>query len=271
MLREVITAMVLGFAAPASVFAQGPDKPLVGHVIRLGFGADANALSREASVRTFNRFKQIKGPALIVVGRDVSVADGFEYAQITTFQRETDWRNYFYDPIHVAADREAETLNAISRGASFDIFPDYRPAEAAALVRINSDRAERFRLNDDRPTSPPVPDRPQDQAWPFGNAFFYVVRFSGAPMMTFDRLMNAAQDQVVSGRMLGGAQPDKANYGAVIRFADETAWRDFARSPAMMEARAAGLYREGSYQAFFVIDPVNDALAERLRAGLTEG
>ncbi|MCX5579618.1 hypothetical protein [Kaistia terrae] len=164
-------------------------------------------------------------------------------------------------------------MKAISRGASFDIFPSYEPAEAERIIKINSDRTERFRRDDDRPTSPPVPDRPEDQVWPFGDAIFYVARFSGSPdTEAFSALVDAAGDQVVApDRLLGGPQRDQVNYGAVIRFANEDAWRAFAASPAMKKARDAGLYRDGAHQAFFVTDPANDALAGRLRAALAGG
>lgn len=270
-------SIVLGLAAAmASGAGRAAETLLVGHVIRLGFAAGVSAEVRAAHIRTFNRFKQTKGPKLVVVGRDVSADGGFEFAQVTTFADEAGYRQYFYDPIHLAADREAETLKAVSRGASFDVFPRYVPSEAERVRAINTDRAARFKANDDRPTSPPVPDRPQDQRWPFGRTFFYIARFgftadaTQSDVAQFDALVHQAGRRIViSGRETGAPTPGQVGYALVARFAGEGDWQGFAGSPAMRNARQKGLLAAGRQQAFFVIDPADDPLAQRLRAALT--
>lgn len=272
--RRILALSIAASLAPSAGWSA--EGLLVSHVIRLGFAPGVTGEVRAAHIRTFNRFKQTRGPRLVIVGRDVSADGAFEFAQITTFADEAGYREYFYDPIHLAADREAETLKAISRGASFDIFPRYVAAEAARLQAINAGRAARFKANDDRPTAPPVADRPQDQVWRFGGAFFYVLRVgfgAGDPASqraAFQALVQQAGSRaVVSGQESGAPSPAQTGHAMVVKFASERDWDDFAASRAMHTARDSGLFAPGRHLAFFVIDPAADALAQKLKTALS--
>jgi hypothetical protein len=243
-------------------------------VIRLGISRDISPELRAQTIRTFNRFKQIKAPRLMIVGRDVAVGGSeFEYAQISTFTTEARYREYFYDPIHLAADREAETLHAINRGQSFDIYPQWTDDLATRLKAVNSARTARYQAHDDRPTTPPIADRPQDQRWTFGKAFFYVGHFSlpqAAPasderVQAFMALRERVLPQTVAaGRATSSVPLGQQSDALILRLGDETAYEGLRAVDAWRRAHTAGLFSPEVHSAFFVMDPDDEALASRM-------
>ena len=136
--------------------------PLAAHLLRLGFDPAIAAETRAQIIRTTNRFKQIPGPRLFVVGLDVSAKRDFDIAQISLFDDNQAFRDYFFHPIHLAADREAETVTGVSRGVSFDVLPHYTTPLAAHLRKMVENRSPPVGTPDSRPSTPPVPDREGD-------------------------------------------------------------------------------------------------------------
>jgi hypothetical protein len=257
--------------------AKSPE-PLAAHVIRLGITHDITAALRAQTIRTFNRFKQIKAPRLMIVGRDVASGNNeFEYAQISTFTTEAEYREYFYDPIHLAADREAETLHAINRGQSFDIYPHWTDDLTARLKAMNSERTARYQANDDRPATPPVMDRPRDQRWAFGKTFFYVGHFSlpkDAPSSDERvRAFNALREQVLTqtvaaGRATRSVPLGQRSYALILRLGDELSYDRLTSTDGWRRAHTTGLFAPEIHSAFFVMDPDDEVLASRMAQGL---
>lgn len=268
--------MILAAAASAwsSISAAKGEEVVAAHVIRLSLAKDISPELRAQYIRTSNRFRQIRAPHLMVVGRDVTVgADEFEYSQISTFTSVSKYRDYFYDPIHLAADREADTLHGINRGESFDILPHWTDSLSGRLSAIKSERTARYQVHDDRPTSPPVADRPEDQHWKFGRAFFYVAHFNlPSTPDALTRAYSAVHERtrshaVAAGRDTLNAAEGKEGYALIVRLESEAAYQNLTSDNQWKAARAAGLFSPQVYQGWFVIDPDDLDLASRLRAG----
>ena len=272
--RELILAAAA--ATWSGISAAKEQEIVAAHVIRLGFAKDISPELRAHHLLTFNRFKQIKAPRLMVVGRNVAIgSDEFEYAQISTFASESKYREYFYDPIHLEADREADsdTMHSVNRGESFDVYPHWTESLAARLSAMKNERTARYQARDDRPTSPPVADRPQDQHWNFGRAFFYAAQFRLASTPdALTRAYSAVRERtrhhvVAAGRDTLSAPQGKESYGLIVRMESEAAYQNFKSGNDWKAAHAAGLFSPEIYRGWFVIAPADLDLASRLRAG----
>jgi len=104
-----LSRLLLGFvlsAIGAQSIAEHPAP--IAHILRLRLPDGASQSDRAAAFVTANRFKQIRSTSFFVVGRDVSAADNIALVQISTFTDEQRYRDYFYDPIHLAVDRAGD-------------------------------------------------------------------------------------------------------------------------------------------------------------------
>jgi uncharacterized protein (DUF1330 family) len=245
--------------------------PLVAHLLRLGFDPAIAAETRAQITRTTNRFKQIHGPRLFVVGLDVSAKREFDLAQISLFSDEKTFRDYFFDPIHLAADREAESVTGVKRGASFDVLSHYTTALAAHLREMVEHRSPAAGAPDSRPSAPPVPDREVDQRWSHGKSIFFVARFglpdnSANAQRAFDRIVKSAGSNLLAAGGATKAPNASLNArGMVARFDGLDAYRGFASGAPYQEARQSQLFANGASDTYCVIDPADHTLADPLR------
>ena len=213
------------------------------------------------------------------MGRDIAQAGETQYdwTQVSLFNSEKSYYDYFYAPIHLAADREAYDSKE-KPFASISSFDTVRGDAGlpARLNQIGADRDAKFKANDTRPTSPPVPDRPEDQKWNHGSTIFRIVRLDLSSMTDDQKKARfAAQErfkeikgvqQVFYG---ANAKPNPANpytHAVLVAVAGIEGYKSYLGDPLHDQERAAGklLPREAVLH-FDVLDPNDDALAERVR------
>jgi hypothetical protein len=262
--------------------ARAAAAPTIMHVIRIQLAPGISPALRARLLASVNRFKQIHAPSEFIVGQDVTDdADShFDRTQISFLKGERPFYDYFNDPIHLAADREASstTENAFAAVSSFDALNGGDASLLGRLNKILSDRDAKYRANDTRPTSPPVPDRPEDQKWNHGSEIFRVVRLdlSGlSDKQKTQRLATLEHCRAIKGVKsvfigINNTQrnpQDRFTHDAFMAFENEKAYERYLAGPLHdSEQRADALLAKGSVQRFDVIDPQDDALAARLKA-----
>jgi hypothetical protein len=266
-----------GFAGRIS--AAGLDDAIVMHIIRIQFAQGISPELRDREIASINRFKQIHVPEEYIVGRDLAQAGDTQYdwTQVSLFNSEEAYHDYFYAPIHLAADREAYDSKD-KPFASIGSFDTVRGDSGlpARLTKIGADRTAKFKANDTRPTSPPVPDRPEDLKWNHGRSIYRVVRLNLSSMSEdqkkarLDAMEKCKKiqgvEQVYYGANVQRSPDDHYTHAMFIALAGEDAYKNYLASPLHDEERKAGgqLARE-NVSHFDVIDPNNSALADRLR------
>ncbi len=257
----------------------------IAHILRAQISeGDGQEISASAYVIA-NRFKQIRAPSLFIVGRDVSTAPGVGLVQISGFADEHRFRDYFYDPIHVAIDRAGEERRRTApagpsrRWESFDILGPYSPAAAERLLAVYTERNARFARVDDRPTEPPVADRPEDQSWGFGKRLFWTVErpdasdpLSRSAADALDILVNSNLCTVlIDGTEVRKNPTDQKRCSTILSFADpETLFAALAL-PATARAAHDGAFAPDRFHSFFAIDPEDAGLAAQLHELLQSG
>jgi hypothetical protein len=270
--------MVMGALALPNLSWAAPDRAKICHIIRLKFDPGISAEKRAQMVKTIHRFKQIHAPIEMVVGKDLPIIgnDTYDYAQISMFDSQKAFYNYFYDPIHLAADREA-VGGGFSAISSFDTVPIKDADTRTELNKIMADRTAKFKANDTRPTSPPVADRPQDQKWNYGTTIFRVARadYSGLnPEQIKERIAAIDRLREIKGvkQLFWGAAtnrtPSDRNFThmVLVSLENEEAYHSFIPDPIhQAERNAGGKLPPEKIDVFDVFDPNDEALAERLK------
>ena len=271
-------AMAMGaMALPSFNWAATVDAKIC-HIIRVKFDPAISAERRAQIVATMNRFKQISAPLEMVVGRDLAVIgnDSYDYSQISMFDSQKAYYDYFYAPIHLAADREVVNGGFVGT-SSFDTVPVHDADELTQLNRIMLDRAAKYKANDTRPTSPPVADRPQDQKWNFGSTIFRVARadFSGMnEQQKIERFAAIERLRTIEGvkQVFWGATTRRnltdrnLTHMVLVSLENEEAYRRYMPHPIHeAERQAGGKLPPTSIAVFDVFDPLDKGLAERLK------
>jgi Stress responsive A/B Barrel Domain len=274
---STVTAAVM--AIPDWGRADAAD-PLVVHIIRLQLAPGISAPMRAQVTASVNRFKQIHATTKMIVGRDVTPEGSphFDLTQISLLKGVKGYHDYFYDPIHLAADREAYSATEKVFGAvtSFDTVSGGNAGFPAKLKEVTSGRDAKYKANDTRPTSPPVPDRAEDLRWNYGSRIFHVVRMNLSAMNDAQRAARFAAvercktisgvEQVVFGANANPNESDHFTHAMFVALASEDAYRNYLSAPLHRAQReAGGALPPGGGQWFDVTDPMNDGLAERLK------
>jgi hypothetical protein len=281
--RNFLTVSSAGLAFTGltrNLFAAASSDLTVVHIIRIQFAPGISPELRARMLATINRFKQIHAPSQFIVGRDLAKSGTPQYdeTQISFFKSEKTYYDYFYDPIHLAADRQAydsgeKPFESIS---SFDTIHGGDADLPQRLSKTLSDREAQFKTNDTRPTSPPVPDRPEDQKWNHGTTIFRVVRLDLSSMTDDQKKARfAAQERFkeIKGvqQVLYGANPrrstaDPYTHAVLVALASEEAYKVYLGDPIHGQERVAGkLLPREAVLSFDVIDPNDAGLVERLR------
>ena len=204
----------------------------------------------------------------------------FDRTQISFLKDEQSFYDYFNDPIHLAADREATSTRepAFAGVSSFDAVHGTDDALLGRLNKILSDRDAKYRANDTRPTAPPVTDRPQDQHWNHGTKIFSILRLDLTDLsdqQKTDRLAALQRIQTIKGvnELFIGTNNrqrdphDRFTHDVFMAFDDEHAYERYLVDPLhAVEQRADAELAKGSVLRFDVIDPQDEALASRLTA-----
>jgi len=273
-----------GLLSPVT-FAAGsaPAEAPIAHILRAQI-SDGQEIDASAFV-TANRFKQILSPSLFIVGRDVSTAEGAGLVQISLFADEHRFRDYFYDPIHLAIDRAGEERRRTAptgpgrRWESFDILGPYSPDAAQRLLGVYAERNARFARHDDRPTAQPVADRPEDQSWGFGKRLFWIVErpeagdpLSRSAAQALDLLIASGFCTIlVDGTEVRKTQTEGKRRSTILGFADPQTLSDALALPAMAGAAQDGALAPERFHSFFAIDPAESRLAVQLGHLLRRG
>jgi Stress responsive A/B Barrel Domain len=273
------TVAVGAMALPGFSWAAS-DTPTMLHIIRIQMAPDVSPKLRAQIYTTMNRFKQIHSPSKFIVGRDITPEGEQHYdrTQISFLEGEKNFHDYFYDPIHLAADREAYDTKEkpFASIASFDTVKGGDDALPERLGKVMSDRTAKYNANDTRPTSPPVPDRPEDQRWNYGKNIFRVVRlnFSGmSEAQKAERFAALERCKEIKGvkQFFWGANAhpgstDHFTHGMFVALESEEAYHHYLADPIHIAERDAGGRVTPPNMLFFdVIDPLDDGLAERLK------
>lgn len=249
---------------------------LICHVIRLKLSTRLSTSQRGQILATIHRFKQIKSPSKIIVGRDIAQpgTEQYDFAQISLFPDETTYYEYFYDPIHLAADREAAAME-FERATAFDTLQGGDEELASRLEKIQVERDAKFKQNDTRPVSPPAPDRLEDRRWSEGHAIYRMVRFdlSGLdPERRAEQLLAMGRCRdiqgtrlMVVGRNSTRNPADHYTHAMLVALEDEEAYGKYLAHPLRDKAEGigsqAGVIRT---LAFVVVDPHDIGLQARL-------
>ena len=250
------------------------------HIIRIQFEPGISPQLRAKLTATINRFKQIHIPDKFIVGRDLAEpgATAYDRAQISFLGSEKAFHDYFYAPIHLAADREAydSKEKAFASISSFDTIHGGDAALPTRLSKIMADREAKFKANDTRPTSPPAPDRPEDQKWNYGHTIFRIVRLDLSSMADDQKKARFAAmekcrqiqgvQQVFYGENTQRNAGDRFTHTMFVALASEEAYRTYLTSPIHDQERVSGkqLPKEAVLH-FDVLDPNDEELAGRVR------
>ena len=257
----------------------------IAHVLRAQISDGSSQVVGASAFVTANRFKQIRSPSLFVVGRDVSIEEGVGLVQISFFADEHRFRDYFYDPIHLAIDRAGEERrrNAPAgpsrRWESFDILGPYSPPAAQRLLAVYTERAARFASQDDRPTEQPVPDRPEDQSWGFGKHLFWTDerpaasdKLSRSAAQALDVLVSSGLCIVlIDGTEVRKNPADEARRSTILSFTDPRSLYAALTLPPIARAAHDGALAPERFHSFFAIDPDDAILASQLKDLLRRG
>jgi hypothetical protein len=250
------------------------------HIIRIRFAPGISNELRAQMMRSVNRFKQIKAASKLIAGRDIAPQSQEQYdvTQIAMLDSVDAYRRYFYDPIHLAADREAYSAPG-KPFAGFSSFDTITGAGSSAqqLRRIAAERDAKFKANDTRPKTPPVADRPQDQRWNESEHIYHVVRLnlkSLNDVQLRERLDAIARmraikgvSQLFIGELANPADTEPFTHTLLINLESVDAYEQYLADPLhRAQLAAGGTLPPHSAEQFDVIDPMNSALAERLRA-----
>jgi Stress responsive A/B Barrel Domain len=279
--RDLVCGMAGSFALlPQFGWSAAATDATIMHVIRIKLGDNVDPALRRQLMASVHRFKQIRGPRAFVVGRDLAPAGApsYDVAQLSLLQGAPGYRSYFYDPIHLAADREAQDAkpNPFAGVSSFDTVSGGDAALGEQLQKIGTDRDAQFRANDTRPTSPPVPDRAADMKWEHGARIYHVLRFNLAAMSPAQRterfaaIQRCAQikgvEQLVSGANVSRSPADRYTHAMLVVLENPDAYGRFLKDPLFQAEKAAGgVLASGNVEWFDIIDPAVDGLGERLR------
>jgi Stress responsive A/B Barrel Domain len=250
------------------------------HIIRIRFAPGISDELRAQMMRSVNRFKQIRAASTFIAGRDLAPPSQEQYdvTQIAMLHDVDAYRRYFYDPIHLAADREAYSTpgKPFAGFSSFDTITGER-SSAEQLQRIAVERDAKFKANDTRPTKPPVADRPRDQRWNQSEHIYHVVRLNLKSLN--DAQLRERLDAIARMRAIAGVSQlfigEAANptdtepftHTLLINLESADAYVHYLADPLhRAQLAAGGTLPPHSAEQFDVIDPMNSALAERLRA-----
>jgi hypothetical protein len=266
----------------------------IAHILRAQISTDDGQAIGASAFVVANRFKQIGSPSFFIVGRDVSTAEGVGLVQVSLFADEHRFRDYFYDPIHLAIDRAGEERRRNAppgqapagpgrRWESFDILGPYSPDAAQRLLAVYTERNARFARHDDRPTEQPVPDRPEDQSWGFGKRLFWTVErpdagdpLSRSAAQALDHLVASGLCAVlIDGTEVRKNPADAKRRSTILSFAEPESLSAALALPAMASAAHDGAFAPERFHSFFAIDPDDSVLAlqlgDLLRRGLSPG
>lgn len=265
-----------------------PDIPVgapIAHILRAQISDGESEQIGASAFVVANRFKQIHSPSLFIVGRDVSNEQGVGLVQISAFADEQRFRDYFYDPIHLAIDRAGEERRKTApagsgrRWESFDILGPYSQAAAQRLLAVYTERNARFAKHDDRPTEQPVADRPEDQNWGFGKRLFWTVERpdasdpqSRSAARALDLLV--ASDLctvVIDGTEVRKNPNDAKRRSTILSFTEPEALFAALALPDISRAANEGALAPERFHSFFAIDPDDSGLASQLKDLLRTG
>jgi Stress responsive A/B Barrel Domain len=280
--RDIVSmgTVVMGAIALPRFSWAASDAPTILHIIRIQLAPGIKPEMRAQLLATINRFKQIHAPSKFIVGQDIAAAGEQQYdrTQVSFLQGEKDFSSYFNNPIHLAADKEASNpgerlFTAVS---SFEAVKGGDNALPGRLLKIMSDRDAKYKANDTRPVSPPVPDRPEDQRWNYGTNIFRIVRINLSSMTDAQQAERLAAlerfkaikgvKQVYVGVNARRNSQDPYTHSLFVALENEAAYQQYMIDPIHeTERQAGGKLPPGSAQWFDVIDPLDEALAERLR------
>lgn len=253
--------------------------PTILHIIRIQFVPNISPEMRAKMFATMNRFKQVHAPSKFIAGLDVTPEGETHYdqTQISFLVGEKNFYDYFYDPIHLAADREAYSAKE-KPFASISSFDNVSGGDAALNARLNkimSDRDAKYAANDTRPTSPPVPDRPEDQKWSYGTTIFRVVRLNLSSMTEDQKTARLAAlkrlgtikgvKQVFVGEDTNRHPADHFTHGVFMAIESEDAYHHYLADPIHLAEQKTGKQLAPPDVLWFdVVDPLDNGLAERL-------
>lgn len=279
--REFVCAVAsVAVVLPQSSWA-ARNAPTIMHVIRIKLSEGIDAPLRAQLLASVYRFRQIRAPSTFVVGSDMAPAGAraYDVAQLSLLQGVQKYHEYYYDPIHLAADREAETArgNPFAAVSAFDTVSPDDAAVAAQLRKIGEQRDAKFRASDTRPTSPPVADRPEDRKWNHGERIYHVLRFNLSGMNAAQRAkrLTAMQrcaaargvEQLVVGANSSRTPADHYTHAMLVVLENPDAYGRFLTDPLFQAERAAGgTLAPSNVEWFDVIDPDAAGLGQRLRA-----
>jgi hypothetical protein len=255
--------------------------PTIVHIIRIQMAPDISPKLRAKMSATISRFKQIHALSKYVVGRDITPEgeQHYDLTQVSFLEGEKKFRDCFDDPIHLAADREAHDSGEKPFTAATGSFDTITSEDDALLGRLNkffSERQDKCKVNDTRPTSPPVPDRPEGQRWNYGTSIFRIVRvnLSGLSdagraerLTAMERLkMIRGVKQVFVGANWKHNPMDRFTHAVFVAFENEDAYHRYVSDPIHeAERQAGGTLAVVDRLIFDVIDPNDGGLAERLK------
>jgi hypothetical protein len=265
---------------PQFSWAASANEPVIMHIIRIKLGDNVDPALRQKIMASVHRFKQIRAPRSLVVGRDLAPAgaQSYDVAQRSLLQGAQGYHDYFYDPIHLAADREAQDAkpSPFVGVSSFDTISGGDAAFGEQIRKIGTDRDALFHANDTRPTSPPVPDRAADMKWAHGSRIYHVLRFNFGAMSAAQRaerltaIQRCAQikgvEQLVAGANVSRNPADRYTHAMLVVLENPDAYGRFLKDPLFQAEKAAGgVLAPGNVEWFDVIDPAVEGLGERLR------
>jgi hypothetical protein len=272
------SSAVIGTLMVPSALVQWADenRKIICHVIRLKLSPKLSPSERAQIVATIHRFKQINSPSKLIVGKDIAQpgTSTYDYTQISLFGNEDAYYSYFYDPIHLAADREAATME-FDRASSFDTLQGGDEALSNRLEKIQVERDAKFKAKDTRPASPPAPDRPEDQLWSERSTIYRMVRFDlsalsqerkAQQLAAMERCREIKGTQVmIVGRNFARNPRDHNTHAMLIALESEDVYRRYLEHPIRQAAEGiGGQIAPDKVLWFDVVDPNDTGLSARL-------